>query len=197
MLAESLCNIANIKNTHLQQKDFVWISKSFNDIILQFLKKIAITNKTTQLPLRGESHIDFHEQSVIMTFGGWGISNDVLKFKTYINFQNLWIFINFQRIVHLFNHRRKKKTNIYNIKKNCEINQLLKLWARILRLHSSCPATVHIYSWTLWKNHLSVVSSSKKKQTNKQTNKKKQRKNTRTQARRQRKLKISNYNIQL
>ena len=178
MLAESLCNIANIKNTHLQQKYFVWISKSFNDIPLQFLKKIAITNKTTQLPLRGESHIDLHEQSVTMTFGGWGISNDVLKFKTYINFQNLWIFMNFQRIVHLFNHRRKKKTNIYNIKKNCEINQLLKLWARILRLHSSCPARVHIYSWTLWKNHLSVVSSSKNKQTNKQTKTKKKYKNT-------------------
>ena len=178
MLAESLCNIANIKNTHLQQKDFVWISKSFNDIILQFLKKIAINNKTTQLPLRGESHIDFHEQSVIMTFGGWGISNDVLKFKKYIDFQNLWIAMNFQWIVHLFNHRRKKKSNIYNIKKNYEINQLLKLWARILRLHSSCPATVHIYSWTLWKSNLSVVSSSKNKQTNKQTKTKKKYKNT-------------------
>lgn len=53
IFAESLCNIANIKNTHLQQKDFVWISESFNDIPLPFLKKIAITNKTTQLPLSG------------------------------------------------------------------------------------------------------------------------------------------------
>lgn len=117
MLAESLCNIANIKNTHLQQKYFVWISKSFNDIPLQFLKKIAITNKTTQLPLRGESNTDFHEQSVIMTFGRWEIPNDVLKFKTCIDFQNLWIVMNFQWIVHLFNHRRKKKLTFTTLKK--------------------------------------------------------------------------------
>ena len=42
------------------------------------------------LSLRGESHIDFLTQSVIMTLGcvggGWwwmGITNDVLKFKSY------------------------------------------------------------------------------------------------------------------
>ena len=38
---------------------------------------------------------------------------------------------------------------------------------RILRVPSSCPAIARIYRWTLWKNHPSVVFSSKPKTKNK------------------------------
>ena len=64
-----------------------------------------------------------------------------------------------------------------------------ELCTHMLRVPNSCPVIAHIYSWTLWKNHPSVVSNSKKK-----TNKKQKQK---TQATRQRKLEISDYKIQL
>ena len=44
----------------------------------------------------------------------------------------------------------KRSSNFYKIsKKNCEINQLLKLWGLILRVLSSWPALAHVYRWTL------------------------------------------------
>ena len=49
--------------------------------------------------LRGESHIDFHTQCFIMTLVIEGaITNDVLKFKKVIEFQNSCIAICFSQI---------------------------------------------------------------------------------------------------
>ena len=59
---------------------------------------------------------------------------------------------------------------------------IIEFCTGILRLPNSCPAIAHIYRWTLWKNHPSVVFISKE--------------NIR-QAARQRKLEISSCNIQL
>ena len=44
------------------------------------------------MQIRGESHIDFRMQSVIMTLGsggrGWAITNEVLKFIKIIKYQS-------------------------------------------------------------------------------------------------------------
>ena len=84
---------------------------------------------------RGESHIYFRTQRVIMTLAGWRtITNDVLKFRKIIEFQSLWIVMNCQWIVYLFNHRCEKIIWYFKkLVKYCEINQLLQLWVRILR----------------------------------------------------------------
>ena len=68
----------------------------------------------------------------------------------------------------------------------------------ILRVRSSCPAMAHLYKWTLWKNHPSIVFSSKKQKTKKQNkNKKKTKKRHKQQDNRNQKYQviISNYNF--
>ena len=43
---------------------------------------------------KGESHIDFRMQCVIITLeGGKSISKDILKFRKFMEFQNSWIVI--------------------------------------------------------------------------------------------------------
>ena len=43
---------------------------------------------------KGESHIDFRTQCVIITLeGGKSISKDILKFRKFMEFQNSWIVI--------------------------------------------------------------------------------------------------------
>ena len=60
------------------------------------LKKIFnyIAGMFTESFLRGESHIDFRTQCVIMTpAGGEVIANDVLKMRRVIAFQSSWIAV--------------------------------------------------------------------------------------------------------
>ena len=125
--------------------------------------------------LRGESHIDFRTQSVIMTLRGGAITNDILKFGKIIEFQSSWIAIT--------------------------VNELC---TRVLRTPSLCPSIAHIHRWTLWKNHPSPVFISKMRRkqqkyththTHTHTHRHKHT-NTQTQATIQRKLEISRYNIQ-
>ena len=56
----------------------------------------------------------------------------------------------------------------------------------------SCPATAHIYRWTLWENDPSAVSSPKKQQQQQQQQQQKT-----PQATGQRELEIYHYDIQL
>ena len=48
-----------------------------------------------------------------------------------------------------------------------------ELYTCILRVRSSCPAMAHLYKWTLWKNHPSIVFSSKKQKNKTKTKKNK------------------------
>ena len=50
---------------------------------------------------------------------------------------------------------------------------LIEFCNRILRVPSPCPAIAHIYRWTLWKNHTSVVFSTKKHKTKQKQKKQK------------------------
>ena len=69
-------------------------------------------------------------------------------------------------LLYLSNHRWKKI--IYRLRrwfKTYEINQRLNLWAGVPIVVSSCPAAAHMYRWTLWTIHLSLVPSSRKNST--------------------------------
>ena len=83
--------------------------------------------------LRGESHIDFRMQCVIITLqDGGAITNDIWNSERLSNFKA---------------HELSPTAN--------------ELYIRILRVPNLRSAATHIYWWTLWKNHSSVVSSSK------------------------------------
>ena len=61
------------------------------------------------LGLKGEPHIDFRMQCVIVTLTGRGaITNGIFKFRKVIEFQSSWIAINCQWIVYLINNQWKK-----------------------------------------------------------------------------------------
>ena len=79
------------------------------------------------LLVRGESHIDFRTQCVIITVGGVG-GRGGLSLMMFWNSEKLW---NFEA------HKLSWPVN--------------ELCTRILRVLSSCPAIAHIYSQTLWK----------------------------------------------
>ena len=94
---------------------------------------------------RGESDIHFRPQWVIMT-----LAVEVWNSEKIIEFQSSLIVMNCQWVVYLFNYGLKKIIwYLQNKQICCKINQLLKPWARIVRVLSSCPDTQPMYTGEL------------------------------------------------
>ena len=124
---------------HVYHSPIGFVTVSLSMFLLKnhyFLCNIRCSN------LRGELHINFPTQCVNMTLaGGEGALSLVRSWSS----QKL---SNFK--VHECSWTASELCTCLIIE-DCKINPLLKPWARILRVLSSCPATPHIHRWTLWK----------------------------------------------
>ena len=87
------------------------------------------------IKLRGESHIDFLYAKHPNHTGG---------VKEEVSLMTFW--------------NSKKLSNFKAHELSWTVNELC---ARIPRVPSLCPPIAHMHRWTLWKNHLSAVFSSK------------------------------------
>ena len=104
-----------IKTSLWHDNDVITFLENVQLLIVRFYQK---DKKKITHWVRGESHIGFRTQCVIITLGGWG----GLSLVTLWNSENL---SNFKA------HELSWTVN--------------KLFTRILRVFSSCPAISHIY----------------------------------------------------
>ena len=89
---------------------------------------------------------------------GEAITNDIVKSREVIEFDSSCIVISFPCVYLIIDG----KISIKKVVKHLRNYQRLKFWARVAIAVSSCPAAAHMYRWTIWTIHPSLLSSSRK-----------------------------------
>ena len=89
---------------------------------------------------------------------GEAITNDIVKSREVIEFDSSCIVISFPCIYLIIDW----KISITKVVKHLRNYQRLKFWARVAIAVSSYPAAAHMYRWTIWTIHPSLLSSSRK-----------------------------------